>query len=62
MKIRSVTAIPAGLPYIHREVGFQVTRDGLSDVVIRGEAEDDVVIRGETAPYRLADLRGERGI
>jgi glucarate dehydratase len=48
VKIRSVTAIPASVPYTHREVSFQVARDGVSDVVIRIEAEDGTVGWGES--------------
>lgn len=47
MKIRSVTAIPASIPYSHREISYQVARDGVSDVVVRVEAEDGTVGWGE---------------
>lgn len=47
MKIRSVQAIPASIPYNHREVSFQVARDGVSDVVVRVETEDGTVGWGE---------------
>ncbi len=48
MKIQSVTAIPASIPYRHREKSSQVTRDGVSDVVVRVEAEDGTVGWGES--------------
>jgi L-alanine-DL-glutamate epimerase-like enolase superfamily enzyme len=48
VKIRTVTAIPASVPYNHREVSFQVARDGVFDVVIRIEAQDGTVGWGES--------------
>jgi L-alanine-DL-glutamate epimerase-like enolase superfamily enzyme len=48
MKIRSVTAIPASIPYKHRELSAVVARDGVSDVVVRMEAEDGTVGWGES--------------
>ncbi|GAB2823102.1 mandelate racemase/muconate lactonizing enzyme family protein [Alpinimonas psychrophila] len=48
MKIRSVQAIPASIAYNHREVSFQVARDGVSDVVVRVETEDGTVGWGES--------------
>jgi L-alanine-DL-glutamate epimerase-like enolase superfamily enzyme len=48
MKVRSVAAIPASIPYTHRENSAVVARDGVSDVVIRVEAEDGSVGWGES--------------
>jgi L-alanine-DL-glutamate epimerase-like enolase superfamily enzyme len=48
VRIRSVTAIPASIGYQHREVSYQVARDGVTDVVIRVEAEDGTVGWGES--------------
>jgi L-alanine-DL-glutamate epimerase-like enolase superfamily enzyme len=48
MKIRSVQAIAASIPYTHREVSSQVARDGVSDVVVRVETTDGMVGWGES--------------
>jgi L-alanine-DL-glutamate epimerase-like enolase superfamily enzyme len=47
VKVRSVQAIPASIPYSHRELSFQVARDGVSDVVVRVETDDGAVGWGE---------------
>ena len=48
MKVRSVQAIPASIPYSHRELSYQVARDGVSDVVVRIETDDGAVGWGES--------------
>lgn len=48
MKVRSVQAIPASIPYSHRELSYQVARDGVSDVVVRVETDDGAVGWGES--------------
>jgi L-alanine-DL-glutamate epimerase-like enolase superfamily enzyme len=47
MKVASVEAIPASVPYRHREVSSQVARDGVSDVLVRIETDDGLVGWGE---------------
>jgi L-alanine-DL-glutamate epimerase-like enolase superfamily enzyme len=47
VKVRSVQAIPASIPYSHRELSYQVARDGVSDVVVRVETDDGAVGWGE---------------
>ena len=50
MKIRSVTAIPASIPYSHRELSAVVARDGVSDVVVRIEADEERSAGAKRAP------------
>jgi glucarate dehydratase len=47
MKVRSVQVLPASIPYSHREISYQVARDGVTDVVVRIETEDGLVGWGE---------------
>lgn len=48
MKVTSVRAVPVSVPYSHRELSYQVARDGVSDVVVRIELEDGTVGWGES--------------
>jgi L-Ala-D/L-Glu epimerase len=48
VKVRSVQAIPASIPYSHRELSYQVARDGVSDVVVRIETDDGAMGWGES--------------
>jgi glucarate dehydratase len=48
MRVTSVTATPVSVPYRHPEVSAQITRDGVSDVVVRIEASSGLVGWGES--------------
>lgn len=47
MKVAAVTVTPVNVPYKHREVSSQVSRDGVTDLIVRIETDDGVVGWGE---------------
>lgn len=55
MKVAALEAIPANIPYTHREVSSQVNRDGVTDVLVRVETDDGLVGWGEACSG--ADVR-----
>jgi glucarate dehydratase len=55
MKVATLEAIPASIPYTHREVSSQVNRDGVTDVLVRIETDDGHVGWGEACSG--ADVR-----
>jgi L-Ala-D/L-Glu epimerase len=48
MKIANLEFIPASIPYKHREVSYQVQRDGVTDVIIKATTDDGLVGWGES--------------
>lgn len=48
MTIVKLEFTPASIPYKHREVSSQVRRDGVSDIVVRAEADNGLVGWGES--------------
>lgn len=55
MKVVALDAIPASIPYTHREVSSQVNRDGVTDVLVRIETDEGYVGWGEACSG--ADVR-----
>jgi L-alanine-DL-glutamate epimerase-like enolase superfamily enzyme len=55
MKVAALRVIPVSVPYTHREVSSQVNRDGVTDVLVRIEADDGHVGWGEACSG--ADVR-----
>lgn len=55
MRVVSLQAIPASIPYTHTELSSQVSRDGVTDVLVRVETDDGVVGWGEACSG--ADVR-----
>jgi L-alanine-DL-glutamate epimerase-like enolase superfamily enzyme len=47
MKITQLEATPVSVPYRHREVSSQVSRDGVTDIVIRLDTDDGLTGWGE---------------
>lgn len=47
MKIASFEAIPVSVPYLHTERSSQISRDGVTDIVVRLETDDGIVGWGE---------------
>ena len=47
MRVVALEAIPASIPYTHREVSSQVNRDGVTDVLVRIETDEGHVGWGE---------------
>jgi glucarate dehydratase len=49
LKVVSVEPIPVSVPYSHREVSSQVQRDGVTDILVRIEADNGLVGWGESS-------------
>jgi glucarate dehydratase len=47
LRIAAIDTLTVNVPYRHREVSSQVTRDGVTDVVIRMETDDGLIGWGE---------------
>ena len=47
MKIIHLEATPVSVPYLHREVSSQVSRDGVTDIVLRLETDEGTIGWGE---------------
>jgi L-Ala-D/L-Glu epimerase len=48
MKITHLEFIPASIPYTRREISSQISRDGVTDIVVKATSDDGVVGWGES--------------
>jgi L-alanine-DL-glutamate epimerase-like enolase superfamily enzyme len=48
MKIVNLEFIAASIPYKHREVSYQILRDGVTDVIVKIVTDDGLVGWGES--------------
>jgi glucarate dehydratase len=48
MKVAKLEFIPASIPYKHREVSYQVQRDGATDVIIKATTDNGLLGWGES--------------
>jgi L-alanine-DL-glutamate epimerase-like enolase superfamily enzyme len=48
MKIAKLEFFPASIPYQHREISSQVSRDGVTDVIVKATTDEGIVGWGES--------------
>jgi L-alanine-DL-glutamate epimerase-like enolase superfamily enzyme len=48
MRIAALEFFPASIPYKHREISTQVSRDGVTDVIVKATTDDGLVGWGES--------------